>query len=73
MEKRGSKPWLLVILLLVVAVYMPVAGLGSLMWHWIYRPFIDAVDRNDPGAMALLAVFIVLFFIAALETRDRTP
>lgn len=56
---------------LVALVYLPMAAIGSFVWNWAYRPFLDAVDRGDPCAMAVSAVIVGIIVLYAWDTRER--
>jgi succinate dehydrogenase/fumarate reductase cytochrome b subunit len=64
------KGWVMVMTFVIVAVlvYMPLSGIGALVWRWVYVPFLDAVDRGDAWAMTTLAVVLVAFVICAWES-----
>ena len=68
-KRRRAWPWIGLLLTGAVLVYMPLSGLGALVWEWVYTPVLDAVDAGAPWAMTLLAAFVVVFMVCGWETR----
>lgn len=64
--------WVTLVLMAAV-VYLPLAGIGALVWRYIYAPFLDAVDRGDAWAMTLLVLFAGALVIVLWQECHQQP